>query len=101
MSALYDRIGTTYTATRSEDPRIAHAIHGVLGEARTVLNVGAGSGSYEPHDREVTAVEPSAGIIAQNPPGGAPGGAGPAQAVPVPHPGFRPAKAVLPAPPPG
>src|SRR5215468_480183 len=71
MSALYDRIGTTYSATRSEDPRIARAIHDALGEARTVLNVGAGSGSHEPHDREVIALDPSAVMIAQRPPGAA------------------------------
>jgi|SRR5438445_7184997 len=85
MSALYDRIGTTYTATRREDPRIAHAIHDALGEARTVLNVGAGSGSYEPHDREVTAVEPSAVMIAQRPPRGFAGRAGPRRGAPVPR----------------
>ena len=95
MSALYDRIGTTYTATRSEDPRIAHAIHGVLGEARTVLNVGAGSGSYEPHDREVTAVEPSAVMIAQRPPGAAPDVQAHAEALPFPDSSFDAAMAIL------
>jgi hypothetical protein len=53
MSALYDRIGRSYVATRAEDPRIAAVIHAQLGDARTVLDVGAGSGSYEPRDREV------------------------------------------------
>jgi SAM-dependent methyltransferase len=70
--ALYDRIGRSYVATRGEDPRIAAAIHAELGDARTVLNVGAGSGSYEPRDREVTAVEPSAVMRAQRPPEAAP-----------------------------
>jgi SAM-dependent methyltransferase len=70
--ALYDRIGRSYVATRGEDPRIAAAIHGALGDARTVLNVGAGAGSYEPRDRDVTAVEPSAVMRAQRPPGAAP-----------------------------
>jgi SAM-dependent methyltransferase len=69
---LYDRIGRSYVATRDEDPRIAAVIHAQLGDARTVLNVGAGSGSYEPRDREVTAVEPSAVMRAQRPPGAAP-----------------------------
>ena len=95
MSALYDRIGTTYTATRREDPRIAHAIHDALGEARTVLNVGAGSGSYEPHDREVTAVEPSAVMIAQRPPGAAPAVQAHAEALPFPDSSFDAAMAIL------
>jgi SAM-dependent methyltransferase len=70
--ALYDRIGRSYVATRGEDPRIAAAIHGALGNARTVLNVGAGAGAYEPRDREVTAVEPSEVMRAQRPAGAAP-----------------------------
>jgi hypothetical protein len=57
---LYDIIGHGYPATRRTDPRIAARIWEALGDARTVLNVGAGTGSYEPHDRDVTAVEPSA-----------------------------------------
>jgi SAM-dependent methyltransferase len=69
---LYDRIGLSYTATRREDPRLAAAIHAALGDARTVVNVGAGAGSYEPRDREVVAVEPSEAMIAQRPPGAAP-----------------------------
>jgi SAM-dependent methyltransferase len=72
LSALYDRIGGSYVATREEDPRIAAAIHAALGDARTVLNVGAGSGSYEPRDRDVIAVEPSAVMRAQRPPGAPP-----------------------------
>ena len=62
MSApqLYDTIGTTYTVTRRTEPRIAAQVWAALGEASTVLNVGAGAGSYEPPDRHVTAVEPSA-----------------------------------------
>ncbi len=63
--ALYDRIGTGYATTRSEEPRIARTIKAALGDAHTVLNVGAGTGSYEPGDREVVAVEPSAVMIAQ------------------------------------
>jgi SAM-dependent methyltransferase len=69
---LYDRIGGDYEATRTTEPRIAARIWAALGDARTVLNVGAGSGNYEPPDREVTAVEPSAAMIAQRPPGAAP-----------------------------
>jgi SAM-dependent methyltransferase len=69
---LYDAIGTTYTVTRRTDPRIAAQIWTALGEASTVLNVGAGTGSYEPLDREVLAVEPSGVMRAQRPPGAAP-----------------------------
>jgi SAM-dependent methyltransferase len=67
----YDRIGRTYTATRHADPRIAAAIRDALGDARTVLNVGAGTGNYEPADREVVALEPSPVMIAQRPSGAA------------------------------
>ena len=70
--ALYDRIGRTYTTTRREDPRLAAAIHAALGDAVTVVNVGAGTGSYEPRDRKVIAIEPSRVMIAQRPPDAAP-----------------------------
>ncbi|OEO28067.1 ubiquinone biosynthesis protein [Devosia insulae DS-56] len=63
----YGRIGLGYTRYRQPEPRIAAFITAALGEARTVLNVGAGAGSYEPLDREVTAVEPSAAMRAQRP----------------------------------
>jgi SAM-dependent methyltransferase len=69
---LYDRIGVGYTETRREDPAIAAVIHAALGDARTVVNVGAGAGSYEPRDRDVLAVEPSPVMRAQRPPGAAP-----------------------------
>src|SRR4051812_18149456 len=68
---LYDTIGTTYAVTRRTDPRIAAQVWAALGDARTVLNVGAGTGSYEPSDRDVTGVEPSAVMRAQRPPGAA------------------------------
>ena len=63
MAAKYDVIGRDYADLRRPDPRIAAAIHGALGQAETVLNVGAGTGSYEPVDRQITAVEPSLGMI--------------------------------------
>src|SRR5437588_9638474 len=63
----YDRLGTTYTATRCEDPQLAAQIHAALGDGRTLLNVGAGAGAYEPRDRTVLAVEPSPVMIAQRP----------------------------------
>jgi Methyltransferase domain len=69
---LYDSIGATYTVTRRTEPRIAEQIWAALGDAQTVLNVGAGTGSYEPSDRDVTAVEPSAVMRAQRPAGAAP-----------------------------
>jgi SAM-dependent methyltransferase len=74
MSAgrLYDTIGATYVATRRTEPRIAAQLWAALGDAATVLNVGAGAGSYEPPDRDVTAVEPSGVMRAQRPPGAAP-----------------------------
>src|SRR5436190_2811812 len=68
---LYDSIGATYAATRRTEPRIAAQLWAALGDARTVLNVGAGTGSCEPSDREVTAVEPSAVMRAQRPAGAA------------------------------
>lgn len=69
---LYDTIGASYPATRRTEPRIAARIWAALGDAQTVLNVGAGTGSYEPPDRDVTAVEPSALMRAQRPAGTAP-----------------------------
>jgi SAM-dependent methyltransferase len=69
---LYDTIGATYTLTRRTEPRIAERIWAALGEPRTVLNVGAGTGSYEPSDRHVLAVEPSALMRSQRPPDAAP-----------------------------
>lgn len=69
---LYDSIGTTYTVTRRTEPRIAARIWAALGDARTVLNVGAGTGSYEPPDRDVIAVEPSAVMRSQRPADAAP-----------------------------
>jgi SAM-dependent methyltransferase len=67
----YDTLGATYTATRRTEPRIAAQIWAALGDAETVLDVGAGTGSYEPPDRDVTAVEPSAVMRAQRPAGAA------------------------------
>jgi hypothetical protein len=60
----YDRLGRGYSRVRRPDPRIAARIDAALGQARTVLNVGAGTGSYEPPGRDVTAVDPSAELPA-------------------------------------
>ncbi len=63
--AAYDEIGHGYARRRRADPRFAAAISAALGDARSVINVGAGTGSYEPKDRAVKAVEPSVLMIAQ------------------------------------
>jgi SAM-dependent methyltransferase len=68
----YEKHGRTYAEHRRSDPRIAARIHAALGDAATVLNVGAGAGSYEPSDRWVLAVEPSSTMRAQRPPNAAP-----------------------------
>jgi SAM-dependent methyltransferase len=68
----YDCIGSGYARRRHEDPALRARIHAALGDAATVLNVGAGAGSYEPRDRHVIAVEPSDVMAAQRPPGLAP-----------------------------
>ena len=65
MTAIYDSIGINYADLRVPDPRIAAVIHNALGSAKTVLNIGAGTGSYEPTDRELTAVDPSEQMIRQ------------------------------------
>jgi SAM-dependent methyltransferase len=63
----YGTHGVGYSRQRRTDPRIAAYVHAALGAARTVLNVGAGAGSYEPEDRYVLAIEPSAAMRAQRP----------------------------------
>jgi SAM-dependent methyltransferase len=80
--ALYDRIGADYATTRRTDPRIAAQLWAALGNSHTVLNVGAGTGSYEPPDREVLALEPSALMRSQRPRDAAPCLAGSAERLP-------------------
>jgi SAM-dependent methyltransferase len=63
----YARYGAGYAGRRRTDPRIAALVHQALGTAATVLNVGAGAGSYEPEERRVVAVEPSTDMVAQRP----------------------------------
>ena len=91
---LYDTIGATYTVTRRTEPRIAARIWAALGDARTVLNVGAGTGSYEPPDRHVLAVEPSALMRSQRLPDAAPCLAGSAENLPFDDQSFDAAMAV-------
>jgi SAM-dependent methyltransferase len=95
QSPVYDRIGGGYVAGRREDPRIARLIWEALGDARAVLNVGAGTGSYEPTDRRVVAVEPSAVMLAQRPASAAPAVKASAEALPFADDEFDAAMAVL------
>lgn len=71
-SVSYEHIGVGYTHARRSEPRIAERIFSALGDAESVLNVGAGTGSYEPPDRDVLAVEPSKVMRAQRPSDAAP-----------------------------
>jgi hypothetical protein len=82
-AALYDRLGIGYARGRRSDPRWQLAIDRALGDATTVVNVGAGSGSYEPPDRSVLAVEPSQLMIEQRKPGAAPALRAFAEALPI------------------
>ena len=91
---LYDTIGATYTVTRRTEPRIAARIWAALGDARTILNVGAGTGSYEPSGRSLLAVEPSALMRSQRSPDAAPCLAGSAESLPFDDQSFDAAMAV-------
>jgi SAM-dependent methyltransferase len=82
VATLYDNIGRTYSGRRQSDPRIAAAIENAIDDCASILNVGAGSGSYEPRSRTVVAVEPSRTMISQRPPGTAPVVQGCAEALP-------------------
>ena len=93
--ALYDTIGQGYAHRRRPDPRIAERLTTALGDARTVVNVGAGTGSYEPLDRSVVAVEPSAVMIAQRSTNAAPAVQARAEALPFADRAFDAAMAVL------
>lgn len=97
MSAgpVYDRIGIGYADRRRPDPRIEARLRAALGGAATVVNVGAGAGSYEPTDRPVVAVEPSGAMIAQRPARAAPVVQAVADALPFPDRAFDGALVVL------
>jgi SAM-dependent methyltransferase len=82
-SLRYDTIGRGYSAYRRADPRIAAAVHAALGDARTVVNVGAGTGSYEPTDRPVIPVEPSTEMAQQRDPSLPPAVLGVAESLPL------------------
>jgi SAM-dependent methyltransferase len=93
--ATYDRIGVGYSAVRRPDPQIAARIEAALGDAKSVLNVGAGTGSYEPTEREVTAIEPSRTMIEQRPPDAAPVVQASAESLPFDDDSFDAALAVI------
>jgi SAM-dependent methyltransferase len=91
----YDQIGRRYSHTRRPDPAHRKAILRALRDARSVVNVGAGTGSYEPSDRTVVAVEPSEVMIAQRPMGAAPVVRARAEALPFRDASFAAALAIL------
>jgi SAM-dependent methyltransferase len=93
--AVYDRIGVGYSAVRRPDPRIEARIRGALGTVASVLNVGAGTGSYEPTDVRVVAVEPSVEMIQQRRPGAAPVVRASAERLPFDEASFDGAMAIL------
>ena len=95
MAAKYDTIGVTYANLRQPDPRIAARIEAALGSAETVLNVGAGAGSYEPTGRKVTALDPSEKMIRQRPPTAVPCIKGVAENLPFPDKIFDASMAIL------
>lgn len=91
----YDAIGRSYARTRREDPRVAAAIHECLGPARTVVNIGAGSGNYEPAGREVVAIEPSWAMLRQRRAAAAPAVRAVAEQLPFRDGAFDAAMAIL------
>ena len=95
MGARYDAIGLDYAKLRQPDPRIAAAIQSALGRAQTILNVGAGAGSYEPEGRDVTAVEPSMEMIRQRAAAAAPAVQASAESLPFADDSFDASMAVL------
>jgi SAM-dependent methyltransferase len=95
MASKYDRIGIDYAQLRRPDPRIAVQIAAKMGDAKTVINVGAGAGNYEPDGRDITAVEPSIAMIRQRRARAAAVVQGRAEALPFADDSFDAAMAVL------
>lgn len=93
--ALYERIGHGYASVRRPDPRIAALVLEALGDARSVLNVGAATGNYEPAGRAVVAVDPAWTMLEQRPPGAAPAVRAVAEALPFRAGAFDAAMALL------
>jgi SAM-dependent methyltransferase len=81
-ASTYDMLGRGYTRRRQPDPRLSQQLYAALGSVRSVLNVGAGAGSYEPNNRRTVAVEPSSVMLAQRPTGAAPAVSARAEALP-------------------
>lgn len=92
---VYDQLGTAYQQTRREDPRIAELVRAALDGATTIVNVGAGAGSYEPPGRQLLAVEPSEVMIRQRPGNSAPAVQAAAEALPLADRSLDAAMAVL------
>jgi SAM-dependent methyltransferase len=95
MAAAYDRIARGYVLTRQPDPKIAALIDEAIGKVRSVVNVGAGAGSYEPAHMAVVAVDPSIEMIRGRPPGSAPAVLARAESLPFRSRSFDAALAVL------
>ena len=95
MKQVYETIGVGYAGARRPDPRIQELINRSLGDARTVLNVGAGTGNYEPVDRRVVAVEPALEMLAQRPADRPPAVRAVAEALPFPNYAFDAALATF------
>ncbi|MGI9393069.1 MAG: class I SAM-dependent methyltransferase [Boseongicola sp.] len=95
MRAYYDTIGVNYSNLRNPDFRLAMLTEVALGTAKSVLNVGAGTGSYEPTDRKVTAIEPSVEMIRQRPASAAPVIQGHAENLPFEDNSFDASMAIL------
>ena len=91
----YDARASAYSTARVPDPRLERLIHAALGDARSVVNVGAGTGAYEPTDREVLAVEPSASMIAARPSQAAPAVQAAAESLPLADDSYDAAMAIL------
>lgn len=95
MTAIYNSIGVDYAGTRRPDPRLAELIHAQIVDLETVLNVGAGAGSYEPDGKTLVALEPSWKMISQRPAGAAPCVCGAAEELPFPDKSFDGGLALL------
>jgi len=95
QAPVYDTIGQGYLAHRRPEPRWAAVINEQLGDGRVVLNVGAGTGSYEPRDRDVVAVDPSSVMLSQRAPGAAPAVRASGSALPLPSGSADVAMAIL------
>ena len=92
---LYQNIGNGYSSTRRPDPRIQRLIVTALGDAQSVVNVGASTGNYEPTDRRLVAVEPSLAMVSQRRPGAAPSVRAVAEALPFGDQTFEASLAIL------